>query len=155
MRVEDRRRHRFGRDQRVEFAREPKESIDLQGFTGPFVQYTYARIKSILRKGEISETSHLQFSDGVQLNALELELINKLYHFRIIVDQSVNELDPSLLTLYVYQLSKLYNQFYHEHPILKEENADLKNFRLRLSVRVAEMVKLSLGLLGIGVSEKM
>lgn len=133
----------------------PKDSIDLQGFTGPFVQYTYARIKSVMRKGNLVSDDSISFSDDIQLNRIELELINKLYHFRIVLNQSKEELDPSLIAMYVYQIAKLYNQFYHELPILKEENKNLKNFRILISQRVAEIIKLNLNLLGIGVSEKM
>jgi arginyl-tRNA synthetase len=133
----------------------PKESIDLQGFTGPFVQYTYARIKSVLRKGNISSTDQIYFSDDILLNRIELDLINKLYHFRIVLNQSKEELDPSLIAIYVFQLAKMYNQFYHEYPILKEVDENLKSFRIRLSVRVADIIKISLTLLGIGLTEKM
>jgi arginyl-tRNA synthetase len=133
----------------------PKESIDLQGFTGPFVQYTYARIMSVLRKGKINASDNLTFSDDLPLSRIELDLINKLYHFRKVLEQAKEELDPSLVAMYVFQLSKMFNQFYHEHPILKEENLQLKNFRIRLSVRIADMVKTSLELLGIGISDKM
>ena len=133
----------------------PEESIDLQGFTGPFVQYTYARIKSVMRKGMIDLADHFEFSDEINISRIEQELINKLYHFRLVLNQSKNELDPSLIAIYVYQLAKMYNQFYHDLPILKEEKLSLKNFRISLSVRVSEIIKICLQLLGIGVSEKM
>jgi arginyl-tRNA synthetase len=133
----------------------PEESIDLQGFTGPFVQYTYARIKSVLRKGLIDAHKQYDFSADVTLSRNEQELINKLYHFRVVLNQSMNELDPSLIAIYVFQLAKMFNQFYHDLPILKEENMNNKNFRISLSVRVAEIIRISLHLLGIEVSEKM
>jgi arginyl-tRNA synthetase len=144
---------RTGAKKRMVF--NPKESIDLQGFTGPFVQYTYARIMSVLRKGNLHSDGNYSFNSDIKISRIEQKIINKLFHLRMVADQSVSEIDPSFLTVYVYQLAKMYNQFYHEIPILKEENIQLRNFRISLSIRIAEIIKTCLKLLGIDVSEKM
>jgi arginyl-tRNA synthetase len=133
----------------------PAESIDLQGFTGPFVQYTYARIRSVMRKGNISDPHNYVFKSDIELSSVEAEIIKSLYNFGMVLHQCSKELDTSMLAMYVYKLAKLYNQFYQDHQILKESNPDIRSFRIRLSMAVAEVISRSLGILGIGVPEKM
>lgn len=132
----------------------PEESIDFNGHTGPFIQYTYARIKSVLRKaGEISKfgfkISELKIKDK------EKAIIRLIYDFPLIIQECAAEYNPAGLANYVYELAKAYNQFYHETNILKEEDELLKNFRLSLSKKTSEMIKSAMDMLGIEVPEKM
>ncbi|MDR3245421.1 MAG: arginine--tRNA ligase [Prevotellaceae bacterium] len=131
----------------------PKESIDFNGNTASFIQYTHARIKSVLRKVETSS-----FFDGVNEAApedKELELIKLVETFPETVTQAGENFSPALIANYIFDLAKEYNQFYHEYPILKEENIANKNMRLALSLQVAEIIKKGMLLLGINVPEKM
>lgn len=129
----------------------PKESIDFNGHTGPFIQYTHARIRSVLRKaGEFDRKN-----THIQINELEKELVKMLYEYRDTILDSAKEMNPALVANYAYELAKSYNQFYHDIQILKEENADLKNFRLALSEKVADTIKESMHLLGISVPDRM
>ena len=131
----------------------PKESIDFNGNTGPFIQYTYARIQSILRKaGE--EVSGFGFRvSGFQMK--EKELIKLIYEFPKVIDQAAKEYSPGVIANFVYEVVKEYNQFYHDITILKEENKDLRLFRLQLSKKIAEVIQQSMSLLGIEVPERM
>jgi arginyl-tRNA synthetase len=130
----------------------PKESIDFNGNTGPFVQYTYARIKSILRKAE--PVRGLKFEvRGMQDK--EKNLIKLIYDFPAAIRDAGKEFNPGVIANYVYELSKEYNQFYHDITILKEEDANLRNLRLALSTKVAEIIQSAMKLLGIDVPEKM
>ncbi|MBI2270216.1 MAG: arginine--tRNA ligase [Bacteroidetes bacterium] len=138
----------------------PKESIDFNGHTGPFVQYTYARIQSVLRKGgEVKSwdgSTKLTTGLGVgKIDNKERNLIKIIYDFPGVVQDAGKEYNPGIIANYVYELSKEYNQFYHDITILKEENTDLRNFRLALSGKVAEVIRSSMNLLGIQVPEKM
>lgn len=133
----------------------PKESIDFQGHTGPFIQYAYARIKSILRNGKIEEGSSLNYNIDFDLNEVEHELMIKVYHFEKALIEAENDLNPGAIANYVFELAKIYNRFYHDHPILKEENHDIKNFRLQLSVVVSDIIKKSMNILGVEVPERM
>lgn len=128
----------------------PEESIELQGFTGPFVQYTHARIKSILRK-EQPKASALQ-SD---LLPLEKEIITILEQFNTIVEDSANNHDPSKIAMYVFNLAKTFNSFYTEHSIANAETEEKKELRLQLAVLTARTIKTSMSLLGIAVPERM
>ena len=134
----------------------PKESIDFNGNTGPFIQYTYARICSILRK---AAESGLQvpavIPTGIELNTKEESLIQQLADFGNVVKQAGDDYNPSIIANYVYDLVKEYNQFYHDYSILREENEAVKVFRLALSANVAKIVKSGMGLLGIEVPERM
>lgn len=134
---------------------DPKESIDFNGNTGPFIQYTYARIKSVLRKvggGKEEANSHKSL---VVLHKKEKEVIKLLHGFSAVIKEAAETYNPGHIANYVYDLAKEYNQFYHECPILKSEKEEEKNFRLDLSEKTAEVIKTSLKLLGIGVSERM
>ncbi|HRU12860.1 MAG TPA: arginine--tRNA ligase [Dysgonamonadaceae bacterium] len=134
----------------------PKESIDFNGNTGPFIQYTHARIQSIQRKAAkqgIEMPDHL--SEDVKLSEKEEALVQLLSDFESVVKQAGTEYNVSLVANYAYDLVKEYNQFYHDFPILREGNVALRNFRLMLSKNAALTIKKAMGLLGIEVPERM
>lgn len=134
----------------------PKESVDFNGNTGPFIQYTYARIRSIFRKAEEQKISVPSIvSEKTVLNKKETEIIKLIYDFNTIIEEAAKELSPAFIANYAYELTKEYNQFYHEFPILKEENIDNKNFRFLLSELTGRVINTSMALLGITVPEKM
>jgi arginyl-tRNA synthetase len=130
----------------------PKESIDFNGNTGPFIQYTHARIKSVLRKAEGAEVT---FNLNIQNHPKETSLMILNYLFPQVVSQAASEYAPSVIANYLYELAKEYNQFYHELTILKEEDIEKKNLRLALSMMTANILKTGMKLLGINVPEKM
>lgn len=132
----------------------PKESIDFQGHTGPFIQYSYARIKSIFRKGNIEE-DYQQKTMVSETNPIEIELLKKIYFYEKSVDDASTSYNPSEISNYVFELAKVFNRFYHEVPILKETNKTIRNFRLQLSWATAETIQHALKLLGINVPERM
>lgn len=143
-------------DPRKNMTFNPKESIDFNGNTGSFIQYTYARIRSVLRKAEeqnivLPET----IPDGTPVSAKEENLIQLLADFASVVREAGNEYSPACIANYIYDLVKEYNQFYHDYSILREENPDIKVFRLVLSANVAKVIKEGTGLLGIEVPERM
>lgn len=134
----------------------PKESIDFNGNTGPFIQYTHARIQSILRKAaEQGISIPTTLSSDISLSVKEEGLVQQVAEYASIVKQAGDEYNPALIANYIYDLVKEYNQFYHDYTILKEENADLKNFRLILSDNVGRVVKSGMSLLGIEVPDRM
>ncbi|MCE5205362.1 MAG: arginine--tRNA ligase [Porphyromonadaceae bacterium] len=134
----------------------PKESIDFNGNTGPFIQYTHARIQSILRKaGEQGITIPEQLEQTLPLSEKEESLVQLLAEFETVVKQAGAEYNVSLIANYVYDLAKEYNQFYHDYPMLREENSDLRNFRLLLSKNIALTIKKGMSLFGIDVPERM
>ncbi len=134
----------------------PKESIDFNGNTGPFIQYTHARICSVLRK---AAEQGIQLGDkvdaNIKLSDTEANLIQFVASFPSVVEQAGKEYSPALIANYIYDLVKQYNSFYHDFSILKEENEALRNFRLLLSKKIAAVVKTGMGLLGIEVPERM
>ena len=132
----------------------PAESIDFNGNTGPFIQYTYARIRSILRK---AEAAHLTpSSKGVKaLNDKETELIQKLADFKTAVADAGENYNPAGIANYCYELTKLFNQFYHDYSILSAETDEAKAFRLMLAANVGKTIKNGMALLGIEVPERM
>lgn len=143
-------------DARKNMTFNPKESIDFNGNTGPFIQYTYARIQSILRKAaEAGLTIPAVIPVGIELSTKEEGLIQMLADFTNVVKQAGSDYNPSILANYTYDLVKEYNQFYHDFSILREENEAVKVFRLALSQNVGKVVKLAMGLLGIEVPERM
>ena len=143
-------------DARKNMTFNPKESIDFNGNTGPFIQYTYARIQSILRKAaEAGLTIPAVIPTGIELSTKEEGLIQMLADFTNVVKQAGSDYNPSILANYTYDLVKEYNQFYHDFSILREENEAVKVFRLALSQNVGKVVKLAMGLLGIEVPERM
>ncbi len=129
----------------------PEESIDFHGFTGPFVQYTHARIKSILRKEKAVRDSQ-SVSD---LLKLEKGLIVKLEQYSTVVEQAAAEHNPSVLAIYVFELAKTFNTFYTEHSVMNAESEEKKQLRLKLSEMTANVIASSMGLLGIKVPERM
>ena len=132
----------------------PKESIDFDGNTGPFIQYTHARIRSLLRKS--GKMAHeFTFTGITDLLEEERELLLLCYDFGRILSLAAEELSPAQIANYVYELAKQYNQFYQRIPVLKEENTDLVNFRLALSNFSAVIIKNCMNLLGIEVPERM
>ena len=134
----------------------PKESIDFNGNTGPFIQYTHARICSVLRKAE--EAGYdipTSLNEQLELSEVEANLIQSLSNFPSVVRQAGAEYSPALIANYVYDLVKSYNSFYHDFSILKEENEEVRAFRLVLSQSVAKVIKLGMSLLGIDVPERM
>ena len=134
----------------------PKESIDFNGNTGPFIQYTYARIQSVLRKAvEQGIAIPDSLKKDINLSVKEENLIQLVGDYAAIVKQAGDEYNPALIANYVYDLVKEYNQFYHDYTILKEENAALRSFRLVLSDEVAKVVKSGMSLLGIEVPDRM
>jgi arginyl-tRNA synthetase len=131
---------------------DPKESIDFNGHTGPFIQYTHARIRSVLRKAEQDFSSD---NSTIQPNPLEKELIRYIYDFNTVVDEAGKTYSPALISNYVYELTKLFNRFYHEFSILKEENGSVKKFRLQLAQLCGLVISNAMRLLGITVPERM
>ena len=143
-------------DPRKNMTFNPKESIDFNGNTGPFIQYTHARIKSVLRKAADQGIDYSRLPEA-ELNISEKEsyLIQLLTGFPAVVKQSGDEFSPALIANYIYDLVKEYNQFYHDFSILREENVALKQFRLVLSASIAKVIKSGMALLGIEVPERM
>ena len=143
-------------DARKNMTFNPKESIDFNGNTGPFIQYTYARIQSVLRKAEESGiVIPEEIPTGIELSEKEEGLIQMVADFAAIVKQAGEDYSPSIIANYTYDLVKEYNQFYHDFSILREENEALKIFRIALSANVAKVVRLGMGLLGIEVPSRM
>lgn len=134
----------------------PEESIDFNGNTGPFIQYTYARIRSIMRKAE-AEGFNLPniLADNLPINEKEVQLIQKLNSFETVVEQAGKDYSPSGIANYCYELTKDFNQFYHEYSILNAENDEAKTLRLTLAKNVAKTIKNGMQLLGIEVPERM
>lgn len=143
-------------DPRKNMTFNPKESIDFNGNTGPFIQYTHARIKSVLRKA-IEQGIDFTAVNNTELEISEKEsyLIQLLTEFPAVVRQAGEEFSPALIANYIYDMVKEYNQFYHDFSMLKEENQHLKQFRLVLSESIASVIKTGMGLLGIDVPERM
>ena len=135
----------------------PKESIDFNGNTGPFIQYTHARIKSILRKADDQNISHsaAALKQDMNLSAKEIRLIKMLNLYPAKIGEAGAEYSPALIANYAYDLAKEFNQYYHETRILQEENADVKSFRLVLIQVVADVLSKAMGLLGITLPERM
>ena len=134
----------------------PAESIDFNGNTGPFIQYTYARIRSVLRKAAaegLNIPEHLDKS--VEINEKEMNLIQHISDFAATVKQAGSDYNPSCIANYCYDLVKEYNQFYHDYSILREEDEKKKIFRLALSAEVSKIIRLGMSLLGIEVPERM
>ena len=133
----------------------PEESIDFNGNTGPFIQYTYARIRSILRKAAEQGIEVPQTLPAAELSDKEISLVQHLHGFKAAVRQAGQDYNPSQIANYCYELVKEYNQFYHDFSVLREENTDKKLFRLALSAAVSQVVKNGMSLLGIEVPERM
>ena len=131
----------------------PEESIDFNGNTGPFIQYTYARIRSILRKA--GEVNLADLAKDTELSDKEISLIQHLQGFQTAVKQAGADYNPSCIANYCYELVKEYNQFYHDFSVLREEDEKKRLFRIALSAAVSQVIKNGMGLLGIEVPERM
>ena len=145
-------------DARKNMTFNPKESIDFNGNTGPFIQYTYARIRSIMRKAAeegIKLNANLYADEKSQISEKELGLIQMLIGFQDVVRQAADDYNPSVIANYCYDLAKEFNQFYHDFSIMHEPSRELKLFRLVLAQNVGKILKLGTGLLGIEVPERM
>ena len=143
-------------DARKNMTFNPKESIDFNGNTGPFIQYTYARIQSVLRKAaESGIVVPGQIPAGIELSEKEEGLIQMVADFAAVVKQAGEDYSPSIIANYTYDLVKEYNQFYHDFSILREDNEAVKVFRIALSANVAKVVRLGMSLLGIEVPSRM
>ena len=143
-------------DARKNMTFNPKESIDFNGNTGPFIQYTYARIRSVLRKAaEAGIAIPAQLHTGIEPSTKEEGLIQMLADFSGVVKQAGEDYSPSVVANYCYDVVKEYNQFYHDFSILRETDAAVREFRLALSREVGKVVRLGMGLLGIEVPERM
>ncbi len=143
-------------DPRKNMTFNPKESIDFNGNTGPFIQYTHARIKSVLRKAaDMQLVATVDADAALNLSEKEISLVQMLGDFPGVVKEAGDEYSPAVVANYVYDLAKEYNQFYHDHSMLKEENEQLRAFRLTLSRNIAKFIKTGMSLLGIEVPERM
>ena len=131
----------------------PQESIDFNGNTGPFVQYTYARIRSVLRKSD--EADSATDITAYEPNEKEIEIIQRIADFPSVVSEAGRTYSPALIANYVFEFAKGYNQFYHDYSILKEENGVARAFRLHLSRTVADIIRRGFSLLGVEVPERM
>jgi len=135
---------------------DPKESIDFNGNTGPFVQYTYARIQALLRRANekniiIPEEIH----KNLEISAKELQLIKFIHNYPEILAEAAKNYSPAMVANYIYELVKEYNQFYHDHPIFSESDVTKVVFRLYLSAQVSKIIKSGMSLLGINVPDRM
>ena len=133
---------------------DPQKSVDFEGNTGPFLQYTYARIQSVLRKAHDAVNDE-QKVDGVSPNAQEKQLLQQLIALPAVVQKAADTLNPAQVANYIYDLVKSYNSFYQNNPILSQEDPAVRSFRLRLSARVGETIRYGLSLLGIEVLDRM
>ena len=134
----------------------PEESIDFNGNTGPFIQYTHARIRSILRKAVQGAMSPVSLTGPISpISPKEVELIQKMNEFGAVVEQAGKDYSPSGIANYCYELTKVFNQFYHDYSILNEPDEHKKAVRLMLAKNVAKIIKTGMGLLGIEVPERM
>lgn len=129
----------------------PAESIDFAGNTGPFIQYTYARIQSLLAKAEYKQTT----VSAYEINDSEKELVMNLSNFKEVVSRAAETLSPALVANYIYEVVKSYNSFYQNNPILNQDDENAKNFRLELSELTGKTIKRGLKLLGIGTVNRM
>ena len=133
----------------------PEESIDFNGNTGPFIQYTYARIQSIFRKAKENHIVINNYPLETSINSKEKELIKLLYEYPKTIKEACDTFSPALVANYIYELAKEFNQFYHDYPIIKEEDKNICSFRLALSEKTGKVIKSAMHLLGIDVPEQM
>lgn len=133
----------------------PKESIDFNGNTGPFIQYTYTRIKSVLRKAEEAGVKIVPGDIHTVLTEKEQNLIKLIAKLPAVVKEAGDNYSPALIGNYAYELAKEFNQFYHDYSILKEENEQVRNLRLLLAQQCSVAIQNAMGMLGIGMPERM
>jgi arginyl-tRNA synthetase len=137
----------------------PEESIDFNGNTGPFIQYSYARIRSVVRKGEkypeFSDIAGFNAGEYTGMNEKEKELVKWMLKYPFVLGEAADRFSPAVLANYTYELAKTFNQFYHECPIVDAAAVDTTRFRLQLCQLCADLIQRALHLLGIGVPERM
>lgn len=133
----------------------PAESIDFNGNTGPFIQYTHARIRSIIRKAEESDIDFLSETQVIELNQYEKHLLKLIHHYPSVVIQAGEQLSPALIANFIFELAKEFNHFYQTINILKEKNLHSRSLRIKLCLLVAKTLKHAGGLIGVGMPEKM
>ena len=133
---------------------DPRESIDFNGNTGPFIQYTHARIRSIMRKAEEAGINTENYTEATLLPE-EVELVKTLAEYPAVVRTAGEQFAPSVIAAYAYDLAKQFNGYYHDHSILKEENEAVRSLRLKLAEQVARVIRSAMSLLGINVPERM
>jgi arginyl-tRNA synthetase len=139
-------------DPKKKMSFDPKESIDLNGHTGPFIQYGYARIKSLLQRSpDLKDFNINSFS----LSEKEMDVIKVIAKFSDVLKQAAGELSPAILANYLFSLVKSYNSFYQDSPVIKEENQDLKAFRLQLSNMTARVISTGMDIMGIQMPDRM
>ena len=139
-------------DPKKKMSFDPKESIDLNGNTGPFIQYGFARIKSLIQKSSSFEDFN---SEKFKISTKELEVVKMISSFPQVIQLAAKDLSPALLSNYLFNLVKSYNSFYQDSPIIREENSDLKNFRLQLSIMTSKVLERGMNILGIEMPERM
>ena len=139
-------------DPKKKMSFDPKESIDLNGNTGPFIQYGFARIKSLIQKSSSLEDFN---SEKFEMSQKELEVVKMISSFPEVIQFAAKDLSPALLSNYLFNLVKSYNSFYQDSPIIREENSDLKNFRLQLSIMTSKVLERGMNILGIEMPERM
>ncbi len=132
----------------------PKESIDFNGHTGTFVQYAYVRVKSLLKKAK-QENIIPNSTAKIKITENEIQLVKTIYNFQEVLNIAAQKRNPAIIANYAYELASIYNKYYHDIPILKETNEQIRNFRILLSQKTSQVIKNSLDLLGIGVPEAM
>ena len=133
----------------------PRESIDFNGHTGPFIQYGYVRTRAILRKAAEAGMSAGVSSENAALNAYEKMLIRKLHDFPTVIEEAATRYNPSIVANYAYELARDFNSFYQQCPILREEDSAIRQNRLNLVSKTGDVLKTSLYLLGINIVERM
>ncbi len=133
----------------------PKESIDFNGNTGPFIQYTYTRTQSLLRKATEQNIEYKNNFKNAAISEEEKDIIKMVYSYPKVINEAAKNFNPALISTYVYELAKAFSHFYHEYQVLKEENQELMNFRLNLSEAIGNIIASSMELLGIDVPERM
>jgi arginyl-tRNA synthetase len=133
----------------------PEESVDFNGNTGPFIQYTFARIQSLKAKAAEKDISIPENVPSITLNNAERELIKKMYQYPDSVQEAGKAMNPGIIANYTYDLVKQYNQFYQEHPVLKNEDETVIHFRLMISHLIGRIIQSSMKLLGIEVPPRM
>lgn len=134
---------------------DPRESIDFNGNTGPFIQYTHARICSVLRKAAEAGIDFSVVPEGVAYLPEEIALVKSLTEYPAVVKSAGDNFAPSIIGAYVYELAKSFNGYYHDHSILREEDAAVRTMRLQLAQQVARVIRRGMALLGIDVPERM
>ena len=135
---------------------DPKESIDFNGNTGPFIQYTFARIQSIIRKANDKGMElPIELNSKIKISNKELQLIKLIYSYPEVLKEAANDYSPAQIANYIFDLAKEFNQFYHDHPILGEDDKSISEFRLHLSKQLGKIIKSGMGLLGINVPDRM